>query len=364
METDVASMTGHAPDATAIEKAKSFHYIDQRGREEALAEIRRSRKGTRKSFEDSALGRDGLLALPDPVAVVEGWLYEDSLAWMSGPPGCGKSFAALDIACSVATGHTWHDHKVKRGHVVYVVAESPRGFKKGLPAWEHANTSKVEEITYLPEAVQLTDPDDMAEFTEFCLRRDPALIVIDTQSRCTVGVDENNARDMTPVIDALDRLRTATGACVLTVHHTPRSAANLRGSNSQEGAATTVIAVAKDGAAVELSADVTDGGKQKDVQARPKLRLGLCPVAGSAALIPAMDVLKKSEQDVLRVLGGKDVMKMSMTALQGSVDHAPKTVQRAVRVLTDKGYVRSEQEGRNRYIGITPEGARILVKTG
>lgn len=40
----------------------------------------------------------GLDDLPAPEALIDGILYRDTLAWLHGKPGCGKSFIALDWA--------------------------------------------------------------------------------------------------------------------------------------------------------------------------------------------------------------------------------------------------------------------------
>lgn len=348
----------------ARDKAARYHLADRLGKQDAEQAERRSRK-TRKSFADLLLSRDEMLALPDPVALVDRWLYTDSLAWISGPPGEGKSFAALDIAASVATGISWHGHKVSRGNVVYVVAESPRGFKERLPAWEaaHGGHTPVTSVDYLPAPVQLADPDDVEEFTQLCVERDPALIVIDTQSRCTVGADENSARDMTVIVDAMDGIRRATGACVLVVHHTPRSAANLRGSNSQEGAATTIMSVTKDGPVVTLSAKSTKGGKQKDMEPAPDMRLALKAFGGSAALVTSVDTLTNSERLVLEALGPGDSIttpEYALSAIVKTVDASQSTVQRAVGKLKVSGHIKVTNDGRYAMHSITAQGLDAL----
>ena len=47
----------------------------------------------------------------------------------------------------------------------------------------------------------------------------PVLIVVDTLNRNFGAGDENSTKDMTLFVAGLDKLRLATGACVLTNHH-------------------------------------------------------------------------------------------------------------------------------------------------
>jgi RecA-family ATPase len=156
------------------------------------------------------------------------------------------------------------------------------------------------------------------------------LVVFDTQSRCAVGIEENQSSAMSVLVDALDKLRVVTGACVLTVHHTPRTATNLRGSNSQEGAATTIIAVEKDGPLVTVSAETARGGKQKDFAARPPMRMALKPFAGSATLTIAANTVGDRARRVLETMGDQQ---WSLTALVTHTELSKSTIVRALHDL-------------------------------
>ena len=69
--------------------------------------------------------------------LVKGFLEMDSLSLMFGEPGCGKSFVAIDLACCVATGHSWHGKAIKRpGSVFYIAGEGFNGLSRRLMAWQ------------------------------------------------------------------------------------------------------------------------------------------------------------------------------------------------------------------------------------
>jgi AAA domain len=101
------------------------------------------------------LDSDGLATLTPPQPLVEGWLYKDSLAWIQGKWGNGKSFTVLDIGCCVATGTPWQGHAVQQGTVLYLIAEGASGLRQRKDAWEIANERKATGIIYLPMPVQL-----------------------------------------------------------------------------------------------------------------------------------------------------------------------------------------------------------------
>jgi hypothetical protein len=222
----------------------------------------------------------GLDSIPDPEPVIDRVLFRGSLAWLHGKPGHGKSFVALDWAGSVATGRTWHGHPISRtGGVVYLVAEGVTGVRQRVRAWEAAVGAPMAGVRFLPVAVQLLSPTDRDAFVALVAELSPALVVIDTQARVTVGADENSAQDMGRLVAAADAIREATSACVLLVHHEARSGDTLRGSTALEGAATTLVRVTKDGATVRV-----DCTKQKDAEPFPPLLLRLVPRGAGAVL--------------------------------------------------------------------------------
>ncbi|MDO9378929.1 MAG: AAA family ATPase [Nocardioidaceae bacterium] len=228
--------------------------------------------------------------LPTPAPLVDGLLMLDSIAWLHGKPGHGKSFLALDIACSVASGRPWRgEHTTSPGVVLYVVAEGAAGIRQRVEAWEtfHSTQIAAGRLKFLPVAVQLLGPS-LAALVEVVSDWQPALVVIDTQARVTVGADENSSLDMGRYVDAVERLRAASGACVLTVHHESRAGDTLRGSTALEGAATTVLRVVKTSSTVRL--EVT---KQKEAPPLEPMqgRLAVVVTDGRSSAIWSHDCL-------------------------------------------------------------------------
>jgi RecA-family ATPase len=199
--------------------------------------------------------------LPKADPLITDVLCRDSLAWLGGKPGSGKSLFALDWSCCIATGWHWRGYAVTSGPVLFIIAEGAHGVHERLQAWEHVNGRQVpaNRLVFLPVAVQLRHGLDVAAVAMLAQELQPGLIVIDTQARCTVGADENSSRDMGQFIDSLDRIRIMSGACLLPVHHEARAGDNLRGSSALEGAADTVMRTTRDGDIFRL-----DCTKQKD----------------------------------------------------------------------------------------------------
>lgn len=213
-----------------------------------------------------------IMLQPPPRALVKGLLNLDSESWIIGEPGSKKSFVATDIAAHVAAGRSWQGLAVHAGPVVMIVAEGGGGLGPRLKAWEMQNdTPMAGPIHILTRPVQAANLEAWAVLREACRRLAPVLVVIDTQARVTVGLEENSAKEMGVYIEAVRSIREATGACVLTVHHTGRRGGDARGSSAIDGAQHTELKVevdAKSSLRGKLSSE-----KQKDMALGPDVDL-------------------------------------------------------------------------------------------
>jgi|SRR5579862_9740158 len=188
-----------------------------------------------------------------PAWLIEGILPATADAKLISLSGFGKTFLALDIAMHIATGTPWlGKYAVKRGVVAYIVAEGDSGFPKRNAAWKlHYAIGDPVSVYVLPAAPQLDGrdgPDVVSVLAALkALPNPPVLIVIDTQSRCMEGKDENSAKDMTRFLGAIARLREETGATTLVLHHPGWDGNRERGSSTQRATADTVMVIEKDG---------------------------------------------------------------------------------------------------------------------
>lgn len=225
-------------------------------------------------------------SIGDPEALVDKILYRDSLAWIYGGPGACKTFIALDMAGCVATEQNWQGFPTRiTGPVLYVVAEGVTGVKQRVRAWEAAMGARMENVYFLPVAVQTSNAAEWAALIEVATELRPVLIIIDTQARCTVGMEENSATDMGQMVHRLEALRRATRACVLTIHHTGRGGEHMRGSIAMDGAASTLIKVSK--ADNEITVECS---KQKDGPEFDRLNLRLVPYDASVIIVATQGV--------------------------------------------------------------------------
>jgi len=207
---------------------------------------------------------------PNPVPLINGVLDCATTAWLIGKSGSCKSFVALDIAAHVGLGREWRGRKVQQGLVIYIVAEGDQGMKLRQAAWRD-EYGPIKDVLFLPEPVQADERrspglGQWSVLVEACRRLNPALVIIDTQARVTIGLNENDNGDMSYYAEQADRIKRACGACVLTVHHIGRQGSDARGASSLDGAQDAELKVVRSQMMITLSMD-----KQKDQAEAPDM---------------------------------------------------------------------------------------------
>lgn len=222
-----------------------------------------------------------LATLPEPEPLIDGILELDSLALLVAKAGVGKTFLAIDWGACIASGTWWQRRAVTAGNVLYLISEGVRGAPRRVDAWRAVNNVQgLDRLHWLPRRINLLEPAWVAALTEIAADLQVRLLVIDTLARNMAGADENSSKDMGRVVDHLDHLRQATGACVLANHHLGKdSAKGSRGHSSLTGALDTELVLEGDTRHLTLRT-----AKQKDGAPAPAIQLTTIEAAGSLAI--------------------------------------------------------------------------------
>ena len=103
---------------------------------------------------------DQFLSQPPARFRVKGLLSETGLAAIYGSSGHGKTVFTLDLVLHVATGRNWLYRPVKKGRVIYILAEGQDSFGARLKAAMAHNqmaNPDLELITVAPNLVLDSD---------------------------------------------------------------------------------------------------------------------------------------------------------------------------------------------------------------
>jgi hypothetical protein len=184
--------------------------------------------------------------------LIDGYLDQHAFSVIYGESNTGKTFVALDLAFHIATGRPWAGADVAQGGVVYVAAEGGKGIRKRIKALRKHFSVPAPPIAVVPCAVNLlnssADVKALAALVDkaaLLLNQPIALIVIDTLARAMAGGNENASEDMGAFVTNIDRIRAASGAHAMVVHHSGKDTAKgARGHSSLRAATDTELEVA------------------------------------------------------------------------------------------------------------------------
>jgi hypothetical protein len=170
--------------------------------------------------------------------IAEVW-GRSEVGFISGHPKAYKSWVALDLAVSVATGTRFlNSFQAKKGNVLLIQEEDPKPVlqqrlcqiagSKGLISAEAINDNEIEMRYDLPDNLYIhsnagfliTDEGWMEELADWVRKLDIDLVIIDPLMMVADVSDEFKLFSMmTEVFKPVKRLRAETGTAIAVVHH-------------------------------------------------------------------------------------------------------------------------------------------------
>lgn len=188
---------------------------------------------------------------------VPGWIIKDVLpkrgiTMLYGQSGVGKSFAALDMAISLALGRKWQGQSVQKTKTVYLVLEGGGYFKQRLEAaYKKYGISSVDLAGmirfYEPPIYDITTNKDRARDFAQILVEDGyqgCQVIVDTYAASQGGLDENSNSQAQQAINTLKIIADGVQGGVMMVHHEGLVAGRPRGATALTAAMDACIRMA------------------------------------------------------------------------------------------------------------------------
>lgn len=191
---------------------------------------------------------DMILTDPDVQYLVRGILPRRGVAAIYGPPASGKTFIAMDLIFSLASGVAhWFLLPMKAAKVAYIALEGQGGIKKRIKAWQQHNGIDLGDTVQIwDERFRLDDQNDIGELAQeaIAVLGKGCVIVIDTLAQSMAGFDENSSADMGAAIGGAQQLATQVDGLVILIHHSGKDPTKgMRGHSSLLGAVDASIEV-------------------------------------------------------------------------------------------------------------------------
>ncbi|MGE0082448.1 MAG: AAA family ATPase [Thiohalomonadaceae bacterium] len=172
-------------------------------------------------------------SLPVEPSRIKGILPSRGVAALYGPSKSGKSFLSMHQAIHIVNGWEWFGYRTRPAPVVYCVLEGESGIPKRTRALE-SRFGKPERLRFIIEPWSLLNASDVEALIHVIKMTDAGngVVYIDTLARAATG-EENTSEYGAAVLDACQRIYSATGSLVILVAHTGKDAARgLRGHTS------------------------------------------------------------------------------------------------------------------------------------
>lgn len=261
------------------------------------------------------------LTVSEPEYIIDELIETETLCLMFGDPGCGKSFLAVDIAASVASGEPFHGKAVKQGSVFLIAGEGHNGLVRRFHAWSKDRGVPLDGLPLFKSerAAQFLDAASAKavgqSVDELALRHGaPVLIIIDTVARNFGAGDENSTSDMSHFILSIDDLKARFPGCaVLLIHHTGHNAKDrARGAMALKAALDCEFCVKKNGDTIQIS-----NSKMKDAETPQDLFFSFRKVSLGGNIKSAVLVSKDAPEPTQTLTL---MMKIAVTAYRTAIE--------------------------------------------
>lgn len=314
--------------------------------------------------------------------IIDQYLGAGVVAMLIGHSQAGKSMEAVNLACCVATGRVMRGRRTRRGVVAYIAGEGRPGLKLRFRAWAQHHDADLRRcglfvndshFNLMREADQKQLVDALDALPEA-----PSLIIFDTKSSLTPGLNSNEMVDLGRLVSWTQELISRFGCSVIWVDHTPDSnKMKVKGAGTLYESCDTAFVLMNPTEDRRHTGRVIINAKQRDIEPveTQKLqfqRVELTPLAGpdefpefeaSSVFVPmARDEVVKEKVDrspnlaiLIDALRGMDDEGGSRADLEREflrlkdADPAKRTgkmaFQRAFNSAVDAGVIRENEAG-------------------
>lgn len=184
--------------------------------------------------------------------LVKGMIERGGVFFVVGESQAGKSFFTMDLGMKIARGLDYCGQKVRRGLVIYMACEDAKGVNlraQGYRIDESVPPGEVIPMVVMEKRLNLMDDESVVQFIAECRAWEEwfgiklELVIIDTLSVATEGMDEISSVDTSKVLGRLNRIATECQTAVGVVHHFNADGRRARGHSSLTANVSQVIEV-------------------------------------------------------------------------------------------------------------------------
>lgn len=174
-----------------------------------------------------------------PVWLIENFIFMGAVGMLAADTQAGKTFVALRLAQAIANGTTFAGLGVEQGSVLYIAAEGARGIGTRLHALEEASGSVENRIVFVKQAVDVRNKYDVVHLGDIIEGHVSKgnlpfkLMIIDTLSQNSWGLEENHSSEMSDYFKYCKKFADKHNIAILIIHHFGKNG-EPRGSSTMQ----------------------------------------------------------------------------------------------------------------------------------
>lgn len=279
--------------------------------------------------------------------LVTGLWSEQAVGIVGGEPKCCKSFLALDLAVSVASGTPCLRRFVvpRAGRVLLYAAEDAlhivRRRLDGIASAAGVDLANLDIQVITAPVLRLDLDADRRNLAETVARLQPRLLILDPFVRLH-RIDENASGEVAPLLAYLRELQRRHGTAVLVVHHAKKGGSGvragqaLRGSSEFHAWGDSNLYLRRDGEALTLTVEH---------RAAPSPR-PLNVELASRGLALALEVPERREPETMapaslddRIISALSERPLQFLDLRAACRVRSATLQERISALTASGHI-------------------------
>ncbi len=288
--------------------------------------------------------------------LVDGLWEEEGVGILGGAPKSCKSWLALDLAFSVATGTpALGKYNVQRpGPVLVFAAEDQparvRTRLEGFAALRGQNLERTPLHLIVENTLRLDDGRDQRRLAQTVGHYRPRLLVLDPFVRLH-RIDENSAQEVSRVLAYLRELQREHHVAILVVHHSRKAGANgeqaglsLRGSGDFHAWGESNLYLRRRRGALELAVEQRNAAAMEPIQLALRADGNSPPHLQVVCTASKCNDLAALKRQVVEILGRQNEPKTQQW-LRATLRVRLQRLQGALRELEDEGTIQRTAAG-------------------
>lgn len=274
-------------------------------------------------------------------------LITEGLTLLAGKPKMGKSWMALDLAMSVASGHeALGDRACKKGTTLYCALEDNQRRLQRRIRHNYGNQDSWPSNFHMATQLNKFDRGGLEQLEDWIDEHSPSLVIIDTLVCIRPKSDKGNGYDADyGALAPLQELAGEYGIAIVVIHHLRKLRGDdpldmVSGTTGLTGAADSILVLDRQSHGTTLYGR---GREMEDIDVALELDDGIWQILGDSDAVK----ISSERKAIIEFLQNTDEA-MGPKAISEALEQPEPNVRQLLTSMAKDGEVK--KEGRGKYV--------------